>query len=71
MRRAQRDHANGHLVVDLLSAYREWGTVVVVMHDPEMLQGADSILMMRGGESMGWRDPAEVLGVGPSKTVAI
>jgi putative ABC transport system ATP-binding protein len=68
---ASLDHANGHLVVDLLSAYRDQGTVVVVTHDPEMLQGADSVLMMRDGQSLGWRDPAEVLTAGPSKTVAV
>lgn len=68
---ASLDHANGHLVVDLLSAYREQGTVVVVTHDPEMLQGADSVLMMRDGQSMGWREPSEVLTAGPSKTVAL
>ncbi len=69
---ASLDHANGHLVVDLLSAYRERGTVVVVTHDPEMLTGADSVLLMRDGESLGWRDPAEVLNAaGPSKTVAL
>ena len=34
---ASLDHANGHLVVDLLSAYRERGTVVVVTHDREMV----------------------------------
>jgi putative ABC transport system ATP-binding protein len=68
---ASLDHANGHLVVDLLSAYREQGTVVVVTHDPEMLQGADSVLMMRDGQSLGWKDPVEVLGTGPSKTVAV
>ncbi len=68
---ASLDHANGHLVVDLLSAYREQGTVVVVTHDPEMLQGADSVLMMRDGQSLGWKDPAEILGTGPNKTVAV
>ena len=69
---ASLDHANGHLVVDLLSAYRAQGTVVVVTHDPEMLQGADSVLLMRDGQSLGWRDPADVLGAaGPSKTVAL
>ncbi len=68
---ASLDHANGHLVVDLLSAYREQGTVVVVTHDPEMLTGADAILMMRDGQSMGWRDPSEVLETGVSKTVAV
>ena len=61
---ASLDHANGHLVVDLLSAYRDQGTVVVVTHDPEMLQGADSVLLMRDGQSLGWRDPAEVLNAG-------
>ena len=69
---ASLDHANGHLVVDLLSAYRKHGTVVVVTHDPEMLQGADSVLLMRDGQSLGWRDPVDVLGAaGPSKTVAL
>lgn len=69
---ASLDHANGHLVVDLLSAYRERGTVVVVTHDPEMLVGADQILMMRDGQSQGWRAPDEALSVlGPSKTVAL
>ncbi len=68
---ASLDHANGHLVVDLLSAYREQGTVVVVTHDPEMLQGADAVLMMRDGQSLGWKDPAEALEAGPRKTVAL
>jgi len=68
---ASLDHANGHLVVDLLSAYREQGTVVVVTHDPEMLTGADSILMMRDGESLGWRKPDDVLVSAPCKTVAV
>ena len=69
---ASLDHANGHLVVDLLSAYRERGTVVVVTHDPEMLTGADQILMMRDGQSQGWRKPDDVLTSGvQSKTVAV
>ncbi len=55
---ASLDHANGHLVIDLLSAYRERGTVVVVTHDPEMLQGADQILLMRDGQEQGWVAPA-------------
>lgn len=67
---ASLDHANGHLVVDLLSAYRERGTVVVVTHDPEMLQGADQVLMMRDGHDTGWVKPEDVL-QGPSKTVAV
>ena len=67
---ASLDHANGHLVVDLLSAYRERGTVVVVTHDPEMLTGADQILMMRDGHDTGWVKPEDVLR-GPSKTVQV
>ena len=69
---ASLDHANGHLVVDLLSAYRDRGTVVVVTHDPEMLTGADQILMMRDGQSQGWRQPEEVLAAGvQTKTVPV
>ena len=69
---ASLDHANGHLVVDLLSAYRGRGTVVVVTHDPEMLTGADQILMMRDGQSQGWRQPDDVLGANMNtKTVAL
>jgi putative ABC transport system ATP-binding protein len=68
---ASLDHANGHLVVDLLSAYRDRGTVVVVTHDPEMLADADSVLLMRDGEQMGWQSPAEILASGPQKTVKL
>lgn len=67
---ASLDHTNGHLVIDLLSRYRDQGTVVVVTHDPEMLQGADQILLMRDGQDQGWVAPAQVLD-GPSKTVAV
>lgn len=54
---ASLDHANGHLVIDLLSAYRNRGTVVVVTHDPEMLSSADSILLMRDGAAVEWVSP--------------
>ena len=46
---ASLDHANGHMVMDLLTAYRDRGVVVVVTHDPEMLLGADRIIEMRDG----------------------
>ncbi len=46
---ASLDHANGHVVIDLLAAYRERGVVIVVTHDPEMLAGADLIVRMRDG----------------------
>jgi putative ABC transport system ATP-binding protein len=67
---ASLDHANGHLVVDLLSAYRESGTVVVVTHDPEMLTGADQILMMRDGRDTGWVKPEAAM-TGRGKTATI
>jgi len=68
---ASLDHANGHLVIELLSAYRDRGTVIVVTHDPEMLTGADSILMMRDGQQAGWTVPSEVLENAARKTVHI
>jgi putative ABC transport system ATP-binding protein len=46
---ASLDHANGHLVIDLLSAYRDRGAVIVVTHDPEMLADADHVFTMRDG----------------------
>lgn len=60
---ASLDHANGHLVIDLLSAYRDKGTVVVVTHDPEMLSSADSILMMRDGAAIEWVTPDQLSSV--------
>jgi ABC-type protease/lipase transport system fused ATPase/permease subunit len=44
---------------------------VVVTHDPEMLADADSVLLMRDGEQMGWQSPAEILASGPQKTVKL
>jgi putative ABC transport system ATP-binding protein len=46
---AALDHANGHRVVDTLAKWRTRGTVIVVTHDPEMLTGADRILLLRDG----------------------
>jgi len=46
---ASLDHANGHVVIDLLTKYRDHGTVIVVTHDPEMLAGADRVVRMRDG----------------------
>jgi putative ABC transport system ATP-binding protein len=69
---ASLDHVNGGLVIDLLSAYRDRGTVVVVTHDAEMLSGADSILMMRDGQSHGWVTPADLATSGLlSRTIAL
>jgi putative ABC transport system ATP-binding protein len=68
---ASLDHTNGHLVIDLLSAYRDRGTVVVVTHDPEMLTDADTILLMRDGQQVGWQSPADILTSGPQKTIKL
>jgi putative ABC transport system ATP-binding protein len=46
---AALDHANGHVVIDLLASYKERGAVVIVTHDPEMVAGADHIYKMRDG----------------------
>ncbi len=46
---ASLDHANGHIVIDLLSSYRDEGLVIVVTHDPEMLSGANCVYQMRDG----------------------
>lgn len=47
---AALDHTTGHHVMDILTAYREHGLVVVVTHDPEMLAGNDVIYRLRDGE---------------------
>lgn len=59
---ASLDHANGHLVVDLLSGYRKRGTVIIVTHDAEMLAGADRVLIMRDGRDVEWVSPKEAAG---------
>ena len=46
---AALDHKNGHIVIDELSSYRERGLVVVVTHDPEMVNEADYVHRMRDG----------------------
>jgi len=57
---AALDHANGHRVIDALARWRERGTVVVVTHDPEMLQGADEVLLLRDGALVGAEHPASL-----------
>ncbi|MBC8135617.1 MAG: ABC transporter ATP-binding protein [Fibrella sp.] len=47
---AALDRGNGFRVIEALSGWRErGGTVVVVTHDGDMLQGADAILLLRDG----------------------
>jgi putative ABC transport system ATP-binding protein len=57
---ASLDQRNGHLVIDLLSAYKERGTVIIVTHDAEMLATADRVLVMRDGRAVDWVTPDEL-----------
>jgi len=58
---ASLDHKNGHLVVDMLAGYKQQGTVVIVTHDPEMLETADRVLIMRDGRAVEWVTPQEAI----------
>ena len=46
---ASLDHKNGKHVVDLLNANRGHGSLVMVTHDPSMLEGADRVLRLADG----------------------
>lgn len=46
---AALDHTNGRAVIELLMRYRKQGTVVVVTHDPSMLEEAEEICHLRDG----------------------
>ncbi len=46
---AALDHTNGRAVIELLMTYRERGTVVVVTHDPAMVEEADVIYHLSDG----------------------
>jgi putative ABC transport system ATP-binding protein len=47
---AALDHTNGTLVVELLNRHRGEGSLVMVTHDPTMLENADRILHIADGE---------------------
>ncbi|MBX3113513.1 MAG: ABC transporter ATP-binding protein [Fimbriimonadaceae bacterium] len=47
---AALDHKSGRAVMDLLIQNRGQGALVVVTHDPVMLEGADRIIRMEDGE---------------------
>lgn len=46
---AALDHTNGRAVIELLQSYRDRGAVLVVTHDPTMLEGADHIFHLQDG----------------------
>ncbi len=47
---AALDHANGRAVIELLARYRERGAVIVVTHDPSMIEEADRIYHLADGQ---------------------
>jgi putative ABC transport system ATP-binding protein len=47
---AALDHTNGRSVIDMLASYRENGAVIVVTHDPAILETADRIYHLYDGE---------------------
>ncbi len=50
---ASLDHRNGLEVVNLLSEHRGGGALVMVTHDPSMLEGADRVLHLNDGRIEG------------------
>lgn len=50
---AALDHHNGTLVVDMLNKHRNHGSLVIVTHDPSMLENADRVLTIREGTIVG------------------
>ena len=48
---AALDHTNGEQVVELLNQYRGAGSLVMVTHDPTMLNSANRIIGMNSGQT--------------------
>jgi putative ABC transport system ATP-binding protein len=46
---AALDHKNGQMVVDLLQEQRKGGALVLVTHDPTILESAGRILRIEDG----------------------
>jgi putative ABC transport system ATP-binding protein len=46
---ASLDHTNGIAVVELLNRHREQGALIMVTHDPTMLEGADRVVRLVDG----------------------
>ncbi len=53
---AALDHANGLAVVEMLAGYRHQGAVIVVTHDPAVLESADRIYHLSDGNLDGIED---------------
>lgn len=51
---ASLDRATGHRVMDLLREHASGSALLVVTHDPEMLEGARRVLQLRDGRIQAW-----------------
>jgi putative ABC transport system ATP-binding protein len=58
---AALDRTNGRNVIESLCHWRGKGSVVIVTHDPVMVEGADAVAILRDGRLAGFGPPAEVL----------
>lgn len=60
---AALDRTNGRNVVEALSQWRGKGSVVIVTHDPIMVEGADAVAVLRDGSLAGFGAPDSVVGL--------
>jgi putative ABC transport system ATP-binding protein len=61
---AALDRANGKKVIEALCTWRGKGSVVIVTHDPVMVEGADAVAVLRDGRLFGygsWDDVASLV----------
>jgi putative ABC transport system ATP-binding protein len=58
---AALDRTNGRNVIEALCQWRGKGSVVIVTHDPVMVEGADAVAVLRDGRLAGFGPPGEVL----------
>lgn len=63
---ASLDHANGIQVVELLERHRGEGALVMVTHDPTMLERADRVLHIMEGRIEGTSSPTVATGTAGS-----
>lgn len=59
---AALDRTNGLKVIESLAAWAGKGTVVIVTHDPIMVEGAHRVAALRDGGLVGWGTPDEAIG---------
>ena len=59
---AALDRTNGLKVIESLAAWAGKGTVVIVTHDPIMVEGAHRVAALQDGGLVGWGTPDEAIG---------